>query len=38
MGKENRDVLRSFFDALRPNFDTFGRFSGAFDLVFTPYG
>ena len=38
IGKTNRVVLRSFFDALRPNFDTFSRFSGAFDPHFTPYG
>jgi hypothetical protein len=38
IGKIKRVVFRSFFDALRTNFDAFGRFSGAFDRVFTPYG
>jgi len=38
MGKTKRVVFRSFFDALRTNYDTFSRFSGAFDPLFTPYG
>jgi hypothetical protein len=34
IGKTKRVIFRSFFDGLRPNYDTFGRFSGAFDPLF----